>query len=68
MKTSEYRKMSVEDLRSQEAEIRKNLFGLRTRSVTKELENNQLLSQERRDLARVLTIIAEIEAGKAVKA
>ncbi len=68
MKTSEYRKMSVEDLRSQEAEIRKNLFGLRTRSVTKELENNQMLGQERRELARVLTIIAEIEAGQAEEA
>jgi len=68
MKTSEYRKMSVEDLRSQEVEIRKNLFGLRTRSVTKELENNQMLGQERRELARVLTIIAEIEAGQAEEA
>lgn len=51
--------MTNEELRAREEELRKSLFHLRTRATTKELENVARIRQERRELARVLTVLRE---------
>ena len=59
MKASEYRAMSVEQLRAREDELRKSNFNLRTRAATKELENVLRIKDEKHELARLLTVINE---------
>lgn len=59
MKASEYRNMTVEELNHRVEELRKSLFNLRTRAVTKELENVSRIKAEKRELACVLTLINE---------
>jgi large subunit ribosomal protein L29 len=63
MKASEYRAMSIEELRAQEEELRKSLFNLRTRSTTKELKNVSQIRHEKHNLARLLTVIREQTAS-----
>ncbi|NQU44236.1 50S ribosomal protein L29 [bacterium] len=59
MKAITYRDMTPEELQVREQELRKSLFGLRTRATTKELENVSRIRQEKRELARVLTVLTE---------
>jgi large subunit ribosomal protein L29 len=59
MKVSEYQGMEVEELGVRVEELRKSLFNLRTRAATKELENISRIRIEKRELARVLTVMAE---------
>lgn len=59
MKASQYRDLSVEELRAREAELRKSLFNLRSRAATKELENVSRIRAEKRELARVLTTMRQ---------
>ncbi len=57
MKASEYRDLTVEELELRAEELRKSLFNLRTRATTKELENVSRIRQEKRELARLLTVL-----------
>lgn len=59
MKPSELRAKTVEELREKEKELRKELFNLRFRLATGELENPMRIRSVRKDIARVLTIITE---------
>lgn len=59
MKPSELRAMTVEELREKEKELRKELFNLRFRLATGELENPMRIRSVRKDIARVLTVITE---------
>ena len=61
MKPAEIRDMTVEDIRAKEVELRKELFNLRMRHSTGQLENPLKLRALRRDMARIQTIIAEKE-------
>jgi large subunit ribosomal protein L29 len=45
-------------------QIREELFRLRFRSATQELENSALLRQLRRDLARLKTVLRQRELGQ----
>jgi large subunit ribosomal protein L29 len=58
MKASDYRDLTVEELRLREEEMRKSLFNLRIRATTKELENVARIRQEKRELARLLTVLS----------
>ena len=62
MKASELREMSSDDLRAKERELAEQLFAFRLQKVTGQLENPAKLRQARRDLARVLTVLGEMEA------
>ena len=53
------REMTDADLRARVTELRKSLFNLRTRAATKDLDNISAIKIERRELARVLTILRE---------
>jgi large subunit ribosomal protein L29 len=59
MKTKEVRNLDDEQLVEQVREFREELFNLRFRNATGELENTARLGEVRRSLARTLTIASE---------
>jgi large subunit ribosomal protein L29 len=56
---SELRTLTVDELRQEETNLRKELFNLRFQKVTGEIENPLRIRQVRKDIARVLTVINE---------
>ncbi len=65
-KPSKLRTMTADELKQEEANLRKELFNLRFQKVTGEIENPMRIRETRKDIARVLTVITEIskEANK----
>jgi len=59
VKAKELRNMTPEELRSKAEELKKDLFNLRMRHATSQIENPLKLRTLRRDIARVLTVAAE---------
>ena len=66
MKANEIRKMSSEDLNNKVIELKNELFNLRFRLATGQLDNPSSIKNVKRDIARVKTIIREreLEVGK----
>ena len=62
MKTEEIRDMSDTEVREQMDLAREELFRLRFRSATQELENPSLIRKLRRDIARMETILRQRES------
>ncbi len=62
-KTSELRALSLEELRQEEDNLRKELFNLRFQQTTGEIENPMRIRRVRKDIARILTVKTE-KAGK----
>jgi len=60
LKASELREMTLEELRARETELADQLFALRVQKVTGQLENPAKVTEAKRDLARVLTVINEM--------
>lgn len=58
-KPSELRALTLEELRQEEINLRRELFNLRFQKTTGEIENPISIKQVRRDIARVLTIMTE---------
>lgn len=58
-KPSELRALTVDELKQEEANFRKELFNLNFQKVTGELENPMRIRQVRKDIARVLTVMNE---------
>ena len=56
-------KMSVEELNSYLAELKESLFNFRFQKSLQQLEHPQKLRHIKRDIARVQTIIKELELG-----
>ena len=63
MKASELRGKSVDELKGQLVELKKELFNLRFQKATGELQNTALFRQVSRDVARVKTLLAEKQAA-----
>ena len=61
MKTGEIREMSVDDIDARIGQLQEELFRLRFRSATQELENPMLLRTLRKDIARLKTVLRERE-------
>lgn len=61
MSVAETRKMNTEELKARSVELEKELFNLKMRNSTGQLENPLQLRIVRRDIARVKTILAEKE-------
>ena len=59
MKANEVRKMSSADLEKKLTEQKKDLFQLRLQHATNQLENPVRITEVKRDIARVKTIIRE---------
>ncbi len=58
-KPSELRTLTIEELKQEEVNLRKELFNLNFQKVTGEIENPMMIRQVRKDIARVLTIMTE---------
>jgi large subunit ribosomal protein L29 len=56
MRPSEVRDLSEQELETKERELREELFRLRLRQKTQQLEQTHRLVQVRRDIARVQTV------------
>ena len=57
----EVRELTDDEIRDRISETREELFRLRFRSATQQLENPMLIRSLRRDLARMNTILRERE-------
>jgi large subunit ribosomal protein L29 len=57
MKANEIKDLSVEELQSKAAELEQEVFNLRFQLHTGHLENSAKLSQIRKDVARVKTVL-----------
>jgi large subunit ribosomal protein L29 len=64
-KAEDIRDMSEDEIKTRIAEAQEELFRLRFRGATQQLENPSLIKSLRRDVARMRTILRERElAGK----
>lgn len=63
MKPSTLTTLTVDELKQKEQELRRELFNLRFRLATGEVENPMRIRAVRKDIARVLTIITEKQRG-----
>ena len=59
MKTSEIRKMSIEDINSKITEIKTELFELRMKQATGSLDKPHMINAKRKDVARLKTVLTE---------
>jgi large subunit ribosomal protein L29 len=61
MKASKMRDMSKDDLILEESELRKQLLKLRFQAATGQLESAPRMRGIRRDIARIATLLKEME-------
>lgn len=59
MKITEVRKLSTIDLTKESTQLRDEITDLRRRLHMGELQNVRLIRSKRKDLARILTVLAE---------
>lgn len=59
MKAENYREMSPDELESKLDELRRHLFDLRSQSVTETLENSKAVTNVKRDIARIRTVMRQ---------
>jgi len=59
MRARELRELSMEELSQKERDFREELFNLRFQRATGQLENLMRLTQVKRDIARVKTVLGE---------
>ena len=64
MKASEIRALTVEEMLRKVDDLKQELFNLRFQHETGQLENPQKMKQTKRDIARVKTIIKQVESGE----
>ena len=68
MKAKDLRERSVEDLRELEKSLAKDTFQNRFKNFTNRLDDTSQLTKTRRDLARVKTILHQMEIAAQIKA
>ncbi|MDR0310376.1 MAG: 50S ribosomal protein L29 [Acidobacteriota bacterium] len=61
MKASKFRDMSKEDLVVEETELRKQLLRIRFQAATGQTESAGKMKDIRRDIARIKTVLTEME-------
>ncbi|MBA2670151.1 MAG: 50S ribosomal protein L29 [Gemmatimonadetes bacterium] len=61
MKSADIRDLNTDEITARIEQLREELFRLRFRSATMELENPMLLRTLKRDIARLSTILRERE-------
>ena len=61
MKPAELRELSYEDLAEKLSEAKEEAFNLRFQYATNQLDNTARLPQVRREVARIATIMREME-------
>lgn len=55
----ELRNLSIDELINRSKEIRRTIFNLRVRATTKELKDVSEIKTQKRELARILTVLRE---------
>ena len=63
MKAKELKNLSVEELNKKLDELKKDLFMLRMQHATNQLDNPMRLATDKKDIARIKTIIREKETN-----
>ena len=61
MKAQHYRVISPDELESKLEELQRHLFDLRSQAVTEKLENSKAVTNVRRDVARIKTVMREMK-------
>jgi large subunit ribosomal protein L29 len=64
MKIKEIRDLGIDELQQKGRELSEELFKLRLRHASGQLEAPTMLGQIRRDIARVKTVLVEKEGGR----
>ena len=59
MKATEIRDLSQEELEAKSRELRDELFNVKVKRATGQLENTAMLGQLRRDIARVESVLRD---------
>ena len=59
MKVSEIRKLSTTELTTQSTKLREEITELKRRLQMGEIQNNRVVRNKRKDLARLLTVLSE---------
>ncbi len=67
MKADKFRDMTNDALTAREKELKNELFNLRFQSATGQLSNPQRISECKKDIARVKTILRQREMAKAAE-
>ena len=63
MKANEVRKMNAEQLNEKLTGLKKDLFYLRMQHATNQLDNPLKIRETKRDIARVMTVMRELQAS-----
>lgn len=63
MKAQELRDLTIEEILQKKEEVRKEIFNLRIRQATRQIDNPLKLRELRRDFARINTIMREHESN-----
>lgn len=61
MKIKEVREMSADQLNAKLVELKKDLFNLRLQHATNQLDNPGKIADVKHDIARVKTVLRELE-------
>jgi len=61
MKATEIRNLSVDELNAKLADLKAELFNLRFQHAINQLENPQRMKAVKRDIARIKTVVREME-------
>jgi ribosomal protein L29 len=59
MKVAEIRKLSTAELTTESTKLREEISELKRRLYLGELQNNRIIRNKRKDLARMLTVLSE---------
>ena len=62
MKIKEIRDLSIDELEQKEKELIGELFNLRIRRATAQLDSHSMMGNVRKDVARIKTVLKEREA------
>ena len=68
MKVAEIRNLSAEELEKKLKELKEELFNLRFQHTINQLDNPMRLVAVKKDIARVQTVIREIESANSANA
>ena len=63
MKIKEVRDLGLDELQQKNRELTEELFKLRLRHASAQLDSPAMLGRIRRDIARIKTVVAEKEVG-----
>jgi len=67
MKASEVRKMSADQLNEKLTGLKKDLFFLRMQHATNQLDNPLKIRETKHDIARIKTVLRELQTGASDK-